>query len=208
MTGLTLKKTLPYVAAATIVAVAFFTFARLQFETLWSAPAVPVALQLANSALSKNRSQPQEITAAPKDGGKPPFPRPAPVWQWRKNYVETRYQGTTVEVDPKATGAALELQRRLASLMAEQDDVPPDRPGHFQWVERMGGMILGWRAKIAEVTDVGGTVTVRFVVNAVQTTGAAVMPSNVDEYYTFDGKQLHYVRSEADIFTAKVTTFN
>ena len=66
--------------------------------------------------------------------------------QGASNFAEqSRYKGTQVKPDPKATGEALALQTRIASLLSAEDFVPEQRKAHFrQMSENKHTPITGW----------------------------------------------------------------
>lgn len=187
MTSLNMKKAILLSGVAAIVLSTSLASGRVHGQAYKAAASIPTADKLADGEDANFHQMPQR------------------TWS---HIVDTQYRGTSVEVHPKATGAILQLQRRLASILVKQDFLPPDRLGHFQWVKTLGGTITGWRVKITKVADVEGTIMVQVMVNAVQSSGASVSHSNVYEYYAFDGEQLHYVQSEADSVSPKVVTFN
>jgi hypothetical protein len=187
MNGMNKTKTVSLGVIAAIVLSMAFALERAHGHSTQLPVSVPTAVKFANGEDAIVHQVPQQVGRQP---------------------VDTHYRGTSVEVHPKATGAMLQLQRRVAALLAQHDFLPADRMEHFQWVRNLGGTIIGWRGTITQVSEVEGTIVVQVTLNAIQTTGACVHNSNIYEYYAFDGNQLHYIKSEADMTSPKIMTFN
>jgi hypothetical protein len=101
---------------------------------------------------------------------------------------QRRYKGTQVRPDPKATGIALALQLRIASLLDAQDFVPEPRKVSFRWMyESEHTPVTGWNGRILDVTPDrdGMVVTVEF---RVRPTGFCTSATSTERYRLSHGR--------------------
>ena len=73
-----------------------------------------------------------------------------------------QYHGTQILPHQDAEGRILKFQQDITSLFARQGAPPPQRLEHFQWLDRPGIGLRGWRGQIRQVirSDHGWLVTI------------------------------------------------
>lgn len=121
--------------------------------------------------------------------------------------ARVRYLGTSIAIQPHANGAALELQRNIANLLARNDFVPEQRWRYFPWIEERHVTVTQWAGRIEQLDAAEGKgyfVTVRFWPR--HTGGFTVLRSAVSEKYRYASGQLHYISSYGDE-TQGITVF-
>jgi hypothetical protein len=102
---------------------------------------------------------------------------------------QRRSKGFEVRNDPKATGEALAVQKRMAGLLAADDFVPEPRRERFRWMyESKQTPVTGWFGTILCVTSDRGEMVVTVRVWARSVGGFSNLASTVERYRFVDGR--------------------
>lgn len=121
----------------------------------------------------------------------------------REDFLNKKYEGTRLALNPSLAGDALALHKSLEEAFRAADFTLPERVGHFAWVQRNPDLRhRGWVGNIKETVpaDRGMMVSVRFfpLLDSMARGKAVVTGDSVLETYFFDGKALRYMRSDLD----------
>jgi len=120
----------------------------------------------------------------------------------RQDFLNKEYEGT--KLDLASTNAKdLDLHKRIANAFSANEFVPPERIAHFAWINDHADLQLrhqGWTGTINDriATPNGMIVKVVFrpLLDSMKLGKSVVSGDFVIETYTFDGKNLTFVKLE------------